>query len=64
MDKQLVEAEATVFPPVPEDKVWCDLRGITVGVSECADNCVAPEHRPVCWLGRTYRDEPMEGGGG
>lgn len=58
------EAESMTFPPVPDDVVWCDLRGIKVPVQECMDNCAAPEHRPVCWLGRTYRDEPLEGASG
>lgn len=40
------------FPPVPEDEVWCGLRGQLVGVSECATSCAAPEARPVCWLGK------------
>lgn len=50
--------------PVIEDKVWCDVQNRRVGVSVCASSCASPEHRPVCWLGRIYRDEPQEGGGG
>lgn len=52
--------------PVPDrilDPIWCDIRGVRVDVSECVNSCAVPEHRPVCWLGRMYRDEPLEGGG-
>ena len=49
----VVDPEKMEFPPVPEDRVWCGVRGKQVGVSECAgDGCVAPEMREVCWLGR------------
>ena len=49
-------AERTEFPPVPDDQVWCAVRGLLVGVSECAtDACVAPEQRPVCWEGHIAR---------
>ena len=51
--KDYREAEQQVFPPVPDDKVWCALRGTTVDANDCAtDACVAPEMRHVCWLGR------------
>lgn len=50
------QAERHEFPPVPEDEVWCGLRGQLVGVSECVNSCVSPEARPVCWLGKTARD--------
>jgi hypothetical protein len=51
-------------PEVPPDTRWCDIRNVRVGVSECETSCAAPEQKPVCWLGRIYRDEPQEGGGG
>lgn len=44
------------FPPVPDDQVFCSIRGELVGVSVCAsDACVAPEARPVCWEGNGSR---------
>ena len=47
------EAEAQVFPTVPDDQVWCQLRNRMVGTMTCAtDECGAPEQRPVCWNGR------------
>jgi hypothetical protein len=46
-------AEEFEFPPIPEDRVWCSIRGKQVGVSECGgDGCAAPETREVCWLGK------------
>lgn len=46
------QAEATEFPAVSDDTVYCSLRGVMVGVSECVNSCAAPEQRPVCWLGK------------
>lgn len=48
--------------PLQMDFRWCDIRNERVTVSECVSSCATPEHRPVCWLGRIYRDEPLEGG--
>jgi len=46
------EAELTVFPPVPDDQIWCSVRGQLVGATDCAtDACIAPEQRPFCWAG-------------
>lgn len=42
--------------------MFCPLQGKNVPMSECHDSCAAPEQRPVCWLGKMYRDEPLEGG--
>lgn len=30
------------------DAVWCPLRGVAVGQSECVNSCPAPEQRVVC----------------
>ena len=50
--KMMQRAEKMEFPPIPDDEVWCSIRGQLVGVNECAtDACVAPEMRPVCWMG-------------
>lgn len=34
------------------DTIWCDLRGVQLDPNVCVTACVAPEHRPVCWMGR------------
>ena len=50
-------AEQQEFPPVPDDKVWCALRGQLVNATDCAtDACVAPEQRVVCWMGQRPLD--------
>lgn len=50
------EAEQMEFPAVPDDHVWCTLRGKLVGATECAtDACLDPNMRPVCWEGHIAR---------
>lgn len=36
--------------PVPEDQMWCVLRGRDVPVTECATSCADHAQREVCWM--------------
>lgn len=60
MTDDLKAAEQQEFPPIPDDKVWCEVRAKLVGVGECVDNCADPSHRPVCWIGK-MPEEPTDG---